>query len=178
MTPQDVLAFWTEAGAQRWFTPDASFDALCRERVLPAYRDAAEGRLAAWEDTADGALALVLLLDQMPRHMFRGEARSWATDEEALRIAEGAIGRGFDEKVAAALRRFFYLPHMHAEDLVVQDRSVELNARLGDPEVLTWARHHRDVVARFGRFPHRNDALGRSSDPDELSFLSAGGFRG
>lgn len=177
-TPDEVIAFWREAGPARWFNKDEDFDTLCRARFLATYERAAAGDLNEWELSAEGALALLILLDQMPRNMFRGERRAWATDASALLIAERAIDKGFDAAVDPELRRFFYLPFMHAEDLAAQDRSVLLNEPLGDPDIIAFARHHRDVVARFGRFPHRNTVLGRESTPEELAFLEEDAFRG
>jgi uncharacterized protein (DUF924 family) len=176
--PDEILAFWKEAGAERWFARDDAFDERCRARFLPAQEDAAAGRLPEWERTPEGALALVLLLDQMPRNMFRGTARAWATDPKAKGVAERAIGRGFDREIEPLLRAFFYLPFMHGEDMSSQDRSVALYESAGDESGAYWARHHRDIVARFGRFPHRNAALGRESTPEEVAYLAAEGFPG
>ncbi len=146
--------------------------------ALPrTYEAAARGDLAEWELSPEGALALVILLDQLPRNMFRGTRRAYATDPAALLLVERAIERGFDTTVAPDMRRFFYLPFMHAEDLSAQERSVVLNETV-DADSLKWARHHRDVIARFGRFPHRNALLGRESTADEEAFLSEDGFRG
>lgn len=178
VTPGEIIRFWHEAGPERWFTKDDSFDALCRARFLPAYDLARTGRLKGEWETAEGALALVLLLDQMPRNMFRGDPRSWATDADALRIAERAIDRGFDRQVEPDMTRFFYMPFMHSEDVAVQERSVTLNERLGDEEISYYAHHHRDIVARFGRFPHRNAVLGRTSSAEEIAFLEEDAFRG
>jgi uncharacterized protein (DUF924 family) len=174
----EIVAFWRDLGRERWFGHDEEVDRLCRERFLPAYEAAAAGELAAWEDSAEGALALLILLDQMPRNMFRGAPGAWATDPLAQRIASDAIARGFDRATARELRQFFYLPFMHAEDTVLQARSLGLYEGHGDPENLAFARHHHDIVARFGRFPHRNAALGRASTPEELAFLEEDGFRG
>ncbi|MDB5510969.1 MAG: hypothetical protein JWR08_452 [Enterovirga sp.] len=177
-TPEAVVAFWQEAGPGAWFTKSTAFDALCRSRFLPAYEAAARGELSSWERDATGALALLILLDQMPRNMFRGQPRTWATDPLALAAAERAVARGFDLEVPEALRGFFYLPFMHAEDMAAQERSVALYEERGSADSLTWARHHRDIVARFGRFPHRNAVLGRVSTPEELAFLDEDEFRG
>ncbi|WP_046867866.1 DUF924 family protein [Microvirga massiliensis] len=177
-TAQDVVAFWRAAGPDRWFEKDEAFDEACRERFLPTYEAAARGDLPEWETTPEGSLATVLLLDQFPRNMFRGTRRVYATDPTAVLAAERAIEKGHDREVDPSLRRFFYLPFMHAEDLAHQERSVTLNRELGDPDTLRWAEHHRDIIARFGRFPHRNALQGRESTPEEAAFLADGGFKG
>jgi uncharacterized protein (DUF924 family) len=171
-TPAEVIAFWRAAGPDKWFSKDEGFDEECRARFLVTHEAAAAGDLNAWELTPEGALALCLLLDQFPRNMFRGTRRAWRSDPVALDVAERAIERKHDEAVEPDLRRFFYLPFTHAEDLAAQERAVELAERLGDHDVLKWARHHRDIVARFGRFPHRNAILGRASTPEEAAFLA------
>lgn len=173
----EVVRFWRDAGPSRWFRGDATFDAEFRRGFLPAHEAAAAGRLAPWTRSAEGALALLLLLDQFPRNAFRGTPRAYATDALARETADAAIRSGFDREVDAQLRQFFYLPFMHSEDPRDLERCVELNGELGG-ESLRWARHHRDVVARFGRFPHRNAALGRTSSPEEERFLAEGGFSG
>lgn len=175
--PQALLAFWREAGPARWFRPDDAFDAEFRERFLAAHEAAAAGQLEHWSATPDAALALVLLLDQFPRNAFRATPRMYATDPQARAAADAAIAAGHDQRVDAQLRPFFYLPFMHAEDLGALDRCVELMEPVGG-ESLRFARHHRDIVARFGRFPHRNALLGRSSSQEERRFLAEGGFRG
>jgi uncharacterized protein (DUF924 family) len=169
--PLDVLAFWLQAGPERWFTPDAAFDAEIRARFLPAYEAAMSGGLNTWQDNAEGALALLLLLDQFPRNMFRGTPRAYAGDALARAIAGRAIERGFDRNYQVPLRRFFYLPFMHSEDLGDQERCVSLCRAAGDAEGLKYAEHHADIIRRFGRFPHRNAILGRSSSAAELQFL-------
>jgi uncharacterized protein (DUF924 family) len=155
----------------RWFSAHDAFDEACRSRLLGTYEAAARGDLNEWELSPRGALALLLLLDQFPRNLFRGARRAYATDQAALLAAERASERGHDTGVEPALRRFFYTPFMHAEDLAQQERSVTLNEATGDPELAKWARHHRDIVARFGRFPHRNAVLGRESTSEEQVFL-------
>jgi uncharacterized protein (DUF924 family) len=176
-SPSDVVRFWRDAGPSRWFRGDAAFDAEFRARFLAAHEAAAAGRLSHWARSADGALALVLLLDQFPRNAFRGTPRVYATDALARERTDAAIRAGLDREVDPQLRQFFYLPFMHSEDLRDLERCVALNAELGG-ESLRWARHHRDVIARFGRFPHRNAALGRASSPEEERFLAEGGFSG
>ena len=177
-TPDEVVAFWRDAGPDRWFEPDEAFDAACRERFLLTHEAAARGDLNEWELSPDGSLALLLLLDQFPRNMFRRTRRAYRTDAAAVDAADRAIEKGFDGQVEPALRRFFYLPFMHSEELRDQDRSVTLNERLGDEECIKWARHHRDIVARFGRFPHRNSVLGREGTPEEARFLQNSAFAG
>jgi uncharacterized protein (DUF924 family) len=177
-TPDEVIAFWREAGPERWFAKDESFDRVCHERFYLTYEAAARGDLAEWELTPEGALAVVLLLDQFPRNMFRGTRRAYATDHAALMTADRAVERGHDRRVDPSLRRFFYLPFMHSESLRHQERSLALNEELGDPEVMKWARHHHDIVARFGRFPHRNAWVGRETTPEEARFLEESEFRG
>ena len=175
VTSAEIMDIWRQAGPERWFSQDAGFDALCRERFLLTYEAAARGDLNEWEIEPEGALAVVLLLDQFPRNMFRGARRAYATDPAALFAADRAIERGYDKAVAPELRRFFYLPFLHSEDLGDQDRSVALNEALGEADSIKWAQHHREIVARFGRFPHRNAILGRESTPEEAAFLAEEG---
>lgn len=181
-TPAAVLAWWRAAGRARWFGGDPAFDAAVRAALLPAYEDAAAGRLDHWAGTAEGAAALLILLDQVPRNVFRGTPRAFATDAQALAVAERAIARDFDVapgvNAAPSLRGFFYLPLMHAEDPARQARCVALYRAAGDDDGLAYARLHQDVIARFGRFPHRNPVLGRPMTADEQAYLDAGGFRG
>jgi uncharacterized protein (DUF924 family) len=175
---RDVVAFWQTAGPDKWFTKDSEFDAAVRARFLATYRAAASGELGAWETTPEDALALLVVLDQFPRNMFRGRAETYAADPLARAVAERALARGFDRAVAQELRTFFYLPFMHSETLADQERSLALYRALGDEESLRYAQDHADIIRRFGRFPHRNPALGRASTPDEQAFLAAGGFAG
>jgi uncharacterized protein (DUF924 family) len=174
----DVVSFWKEAGPERWFNKNAAFDKEIRERFFDTYEAAATGRLSDWEQSAQGALALLILLDQFPRNMFRGDARAFATDPLARAITAGAIIRGFDSQVPKELRSFFYLPFEHSEDLADQERCIALNKATGDADGLKWAEIHADIIRRFGRFPHRNAALGRTTTPKEQAFLDGGGFAG
>ena len=175
---EDVLAFWLAAGHERWFEPDEAFDAAIRERFTATYEDAAAGRLRAWENSPEGAIALVIVLDQFPRNMFRGSARSYATDPLARAVAGKAIEKGFDQRIAMPQRSFFYLPFEHSEQLADQERSVALMGATGDADLLKWAELHADIIRRFGRFPHRNAVLGRATTPEEQAFLDEGGFDG
>lgn len=177
-TPAEVLDFWFAAGPQKWFSKDDAFDAAIRERFLPTYEAAAAGRLADWEATPEGALALVIVLDQFPRNMFRGSRRTFATDDFALAVAKRAIARGFDRKLELPKRNFFYLPFMHSEKLADQERCVELSRQSGDKNTLKYAELHADIIRRFGRFPHRNALLGRATTAEEQAFLDGGGFAG
>ncbi|MBT2302870.1 DUF924 family protein [Variovorax paradoxus] len=173
----DVATFWTEAGPQRWFAKDEAFDAEFKSRFEAAHHAAATGALDAWAVDAEGALALLVLLDQFPRNAWRNSGHMFATDGKARAVARAAIATGLDRQIEAALRPFFYLPFMHSESLQDQERSVELNAEL-DANTQRFAVLHRDIIARFGRFPHRNKALGRETTPEEQVFLDEGGFAG
>jgi len=177
-TADDVLAFWRAAGSKKWFAKDEAFDAAIKARYLPTYEAAARGALTDWEATPEGALALLIVLDQFPRNMFRSDARAYATDALARNITERVLARGFDQRVAAAERLFFYLPFEHSETLADQERACALVRALGDADLLRWADLHADIIRRFGRFPHRNAVLGRTSTPAEQAFLDEGGFAG
>jgi uncharacterized protein (DUF924 family) len=177
-TAADIIDFWREAGPERWFERDDDFDAVIRSRFLAAHEAAARGDLATWRDGADGALALLILLDQFPRNMFRASAHAFATDPLARATAKHALGHSFDQATAEPMRQFFYLPYMHSESLADQDFAVRLYEARGGPEQLKYAAIHRDVIARFGRFPHRNRVLGRDTTPEEQAFLDGGGFAG
>lgn len=176
-TAAEIVRFWRDAGPDRWFAKDAAFDARFRAHCQPLHEAAAQGELASWQGTPEGALALVLLLDQFPRNCFRDTARMFATDAIARTVASQAIAAGFDQAVEPELRVFFYLPFEHSEDLADQDRSVALAAPL-DETYRRYADLHRDIIRRFGRFPHRNAILGRASTPEEQRFLDDGGFSG
>lgn len=177
-SPADILAFWREVGPPRWFSADPGIDAAIRTRFLAIHEAAASGLLAAWEDTADGALALLIVLDQFPRNMFRGTARAFASDALARAVASRALARGFDLRFGNPERRFFYLPFMHSEDLADQERCLSLCAAAGDREGVDYSVIHADIIRRFGRFPHRNSTLGRATTAEEAAFLADGGFAG
>ena len=172
-----VVAFWREAGAGLWFAKDDAFDRRFRERFLSLYEAAARGQLGGWLETAEGALGLVILLDQYPRNSFRGTLRMYASDALAREVATAAIDAGHDRAVPLELQLFFYLPFGHSENLADQGRSVALARRLGQPN-LSHAERHRDIIRRFGRFPHRNPILGRTMRPEEQHFLDEGGYAG
>jgi uncharacterized protein (DUF924 family) len=174
----DVLTFWRDAGPDKWFGKDDAFDRAIQDNFLATHEAAASGQLQYWERTPDGALALVIALDQFPRNMFRGSARAFAADALARDAADRALAKGFDRKVAPALRAFFYLPLMHSEKINDQERCVALCRTLGNEDNLKYAELHADIIRRFGRFPHRNAVLGRESTPAEQAFLNGGGFAG
>jgi uncharacterized protein (DUF924 family) len=180
-TPAEVVAFWRNAGPKAWFSKTPAFDQDLRTRFLDLHFAASRGELNAWAETAEGALALLLLLDQFPRNMFRGSAHAFATDPLARTVARRAIERGFDEQLPLELRPFLYLPFEHSEHPADQTLSVELCGKLvplGDGESLKWAKIHQDIIERFGRFPHRNACLGRPTLAEEQAFLEGGGFSG
>ena len=168
----DLLAFWFEERVrQRWFNPDPALDVEIRDRFGALVEEAALGRLKAWEATAEGALALCLLLDQFPRNIHRGTPRAFEHDTQARAVADRALARGYDKALPVPHRMFLYLPFEHSEDLADQDRSVELFRDMGDVEGLRYAERHRDIIARFGRFPHRNRIVLRESTDEEDAFL-------
>ncbi|MDP8916019.1 MAG: DUF924 family protein [Pseudomonadota bacterium] len=175
VTPADVVTFWGRAGPERWFSKDPAFDAEIRARFEAAHFAAARRELDGWADAPEGALALMLLLDQFPRNLFRASAHQFATDPLARMFAERALAAGHDRETGAELRRFFYLPFEHSEDAQDQDRAVALCEASGDEDALLWAHKHQEVIRRFGRFPHRNAALGRETSPEEQAYLDAGG---
>ena len=177
-SPADIVSFWRDAGPERWFKKDAAFDDEIRDHFLLTHEAAATGKLSEWEATAEGALALLILLDQFPRNIFRGDARAFASDPLARSIAAGALVRGYDAQVPAAMRGFFYLPFGHSENLADQERAVAFYKAIGDADGLKWAEIHADIIRRFGRFPHRNVVLGRTTTPEEQAFLDGGGFSG
>lgn len=176
-TAREVADFWRDAGPERWFAKNDEFDAAFISRFSEAHQAAARGELDHWAQDAQGALALLVLLDQFPRNAWRNNPHMLATDGKALAVAKQALAAGLDQQAGAELRPFFYLPFMHSEVLAEQQRSVELNAAL-DANTQRFAVLHRDIVARFGRFPHRNRMLGRESTAQEQEFLDKGGFAG
>jgi uncharacterized protein (DUF924 family) len=176
-----VIAFWRQSGPKSWFAADPAFDAACRDFVT-LHEEAAAGRLTAWEDSAPSAVALILVTDQFPRNIYRHSAHAFATDEMARNVADRAIARSFDQMTDADLRLFFYLPFEHHEDAASQARAVtlceKLSAETGVKDWLDFALLHQRLIARFGRFPHRNAVMGRISSPEEIAYLAEGGFAG
>ena len=175
IVPGELVDFWRDAGMAKWFRGGEAFDAECRTRWLDAHFSAARREFDDWMDDAEGALALVLLLDQIPRNVFRNSGHAFATDPLALHYARRAIDAGHDANIDAALRFFLYMPFEHSEAIADQHRAVELFTAIDSTDLLGYATAHCDVIARFGRFPHRNAALGRSNTPEEQAWLDAGG---
>ncbi|HEY1099393.1 MAG TPA: DUF924 family protein [Myxococcota bacterium] len=172
-----VLEFWRAAGPGKWFAKDDAFDEAFRARFLGVHEAVAVAYDPSWLADAGTALSLVLLLDQFPRNCFRDSPRMYASDDKAQVAADAAIAAGHHLKVEPELRVFFSLPFTHAEDLASQERGVAFATPVGG-EALKAAKEHRDIIKRFGRFPHRNEILGRASTDDEKAFLAAGGFAG
>jgi uncharacterized protein (DUF924 family) len=174
--PAEILAFWREAGPDRWYKKDDAFDAEVRRRYFDLWKRASAGELSAWETSDDGALALTIVLDQFPRNMFRGKPEAFSSDAKALAVEERAIAHGADVRIDPELLEFLYMPFMHSEALTDQLRCVELFQ--SSPDNLKYAREHADIIRQFGRFPHRNGTLGRATTPEEQAYLDAGGFSG
>jgi uncharacterized protein (DUF924 family) len=168
----EVLRFWFEETPPRaWFVRDEALDAEIRKRFGALHASLNEKVPASVTTTPLGALATVIVLDQFSRNLYRNSPRAFSADPTSLAIAQEAIAAGFDRDLSTQQRTFLYMPFQHAEDRAVQERSVELFTQLGDPGSLDYARQHREVIERFGRFPHRNRVLGRESTPDEIEFL-------
>ncbi|KSB91472.1 hypothetical protein AS593_05440 [Caulobacter vibrioides] len=180
--PQDILGFWTEAGPKKWFEKNWAFDEAIRLKYEPTHHAAARGDYDDWVETPEGSLALIIVLDQFPRNLYRRSGHAFATDGKARAVARAAIAKGHDTAAPPELRYFFYLPFEHSESLADQELCIELCAGMqadtGDEDSIKWAIIHRDIIARFGRFPHRNVALGRETTPAEQAFLDEGGFAG
>lgn len=170
----EVIRFWFEETAPpQWFQKNPEFDDLVRRRFLSVYEAAREGRYDSWAQDAEGALALCIVLDQFPRHMFRDTPQAFMTDDQALSIVRDAIGKGFDQVLEPVKRGFLYLPFQHSEELAEQERSLKLYTAMKNenPAGYIYAVRHHEAIARFGRFPHRNRILGRESTSEELEFL-------
>lgn len=176
IAPAEISRFWIdEVGPKGWYTPSDALDQTIRDRFMAAWIEAP--RLAAeWAGTAEGTLAALILTDQFPRNMFRNDARAFSTDPLALRIARAAIDAGHDLATPEPARQFFYLPFEHSEELSDQNRAVALFAERMPGENLIHAEIHRDTIAKFGRFPWRNEALGRIPTESERMVMEAGGY--
>ncbi|GAB5445813.1 DUF924 family protein [Gymnodinialimonas sp.] len=176
--PADVVTFWLTAGPEKWYVQDAAFDQAIRDQFGEVWHAADSGQMPDWAQDASGALALVILLDQFPRNMFREDSRAFATDAKALEVTEDCLSKGWDLEIAEPERQFIYMPFMHSEDMAHQNRGVELmDTRMTTGNNALHARAHREIIARFGRFPYRNAALGRDMTPEEQVFIDGGGYR-
>lgn len=173
----DVLDFWLEAGPAKWYAKDDGFDEAIRDQFGQTWRAANDDHLPDWARDADGALALVILLDQFPRNMFREDPRAFDTDTKALEITGVCLAHGWDRDIAEPQRQFIYMPFMHSENMDHQNTCVELmETRMTQGNNALHARVHREIIARFGRFPYRNAALGRTMTPEEQAFIDDGGY--
>ena len=174
ITPVDILDFWYEPPmSEHWFTSTPAIDAAILVRYQALWEKAGAGELAAWQESADGCLALCIVLDQFPLNMFRGQARSFSTEQQAVAVTKHAVAQGLDALLPTDRQAFLYMPLMHSEHLADQDESVRLFDASGLQGNAHFARHHRELVRRFGRFPHRNAVLGRVSTADELAYLNS-----
>jgi uncharacterized protein (DUF924 family) len=171
----DILRFWFEEIAPKnWFRRDTAVDAAIKARFGEIYEELKAGVPAEWLARPEGYLAAILVLDQFPRNMLRDDARAFATDEDALALANRAIAKGLADKLTPKQRSFLYMPFQHSEDAADQARSVGLYTALGNPLNLDFALRHQAVIDRFGRFPHRNAMFGRASTGEEEAFLAKG----
>ena len=164
--------------SEHWFSSTPEIDANIRSRYSVLWLQAAQGDLDHWQETAEGCLALCIVLDQFPLNMFRGDAKSFSTEQQAVAVAKHAVVRGLDQHVPVERRAFLYMPLMHSESSADQDESVRLFEAAGLDGNARFAHHHRDLIRRFGRFPHRNEVLGRETTDEERAFLASGGFAG
>lgn len=170
----EIISFWYAPQVKPlWFKSTPEFDQQLRDKFLDTLEAAQRGQLDAWRESAYGALALAILFDQFPLNMFRGNARGFATEQHARDVANHAIENKLDQQLNPQEKIFLYMPFMHSEDLADQDKSVELYAAAGLEDNLRFAKHHREIIRRFGRFPHRNDVLGRSSTEEEQVYLNS-----
>ncbi len=172
--PRHVLTYWFEEGMEKhWFRATPALDAAIRQRFEGVWQAAADGHLSGWEDSPEGSLALVIVLDQFPLNMFRGTPKAFSTERDAVRVTRRAVERGHDRAFEGARKAFLYMPLMHSEDLADQDESVRLYQAAGLADNLRFAKHHRTLIRRFGRFPHRNRILGRESNDEENAYLAS-----
>ncbi len=176
--PRDVLDFWFAAGEAKWFVKSDDFDTEIVTSFKRHHEAARDGAYDDWGETANGCLALIILLDQFSRNMYRGSGETFAADEKALALAKSTVEKGFDMELPQNVRMWIYLPYEHSEVMADQERCIELMERSKLDDVIEWAHQHADIIRRFGRFPHRNAVLGRQSTQEEITFLEDGGFAG
>lgn len=176
-TSAAVLAFWETAGPAAWYAQDDVFDQSIRDQFGATWATAADAKLPDWAVDANGAMALILLLDQFPRNIFRNDPRAFATDAMARDVAGKMLTEEWDREIHGAMRQFVYMPFMHSEDRAHQDICVDLmETRMGGGSNALHARAHREIIKRFGRFPYRNNALSRDTTPEEQAFMDDGGY--
>jgi uncharacterized protein (DUF924 family) len=175
VSAEDIIGFWfKEIDKSNWFNSTPEFDAYLRERFQGVVRDALNDRLDSWKETPDGSLALVVVLDQFPLNMYRGEAQSFAGESKSREVARNAIDQNFDQSLTDDKKAFLYMPFMHSENIKDQNLSVTLFEKAGLEKNLRFAEHHREIIKRYGRFPHRNKIIGRESSADEIAYLNSG----
>lgn len=172
----DLLETWWSLGEESWFSQSDETDAMLRERFGSLVEDARAGAIGDWKDAPHTALALMLLLDQLPRNLFRGTPEAFSSDANAVNLAHHVRAQGFDKAYRGMDRGFFYLPYMHAEDMELQSLCCDLYRGMGNQNAYYYALLHMDAIRRFGRFPHRNAMLGRISTPQEEAYMATGGF--
>lgn len=172
ITPQNIIHFWfVENGSEQWFQKNTEFDECIRTKFHTVYDDALHGKTAGWRTTPEGRLAEILILDQFARNMFRGTPQAFAGDQKALALAKDAVATGDDTRLDSTQRQFVYMPFMHSESREVHAEAVALFEKLGNPQALTYELMHKEIIDRFGRYPHRNSILGRASTSEEVEFL-------
>ena len=175
-SPSTIIKFWfEEIKPANWFTKSEAFDQQIRARFMETYEFVKSEKSKAWRETAEGRLAEIIVLDQFPRNMFRDSPQSFATDALALRLSKEAVEKGEDKKLSTTQRSFLYMPYMHSEDISAHDEAIKLFALPGLEGNLKFERKHRDIIVKFGRYPHRNQILGRTSTPEEIAFLKTEG---
>ena len=172
----EILDFWWAADSPKWFNGGEAFDQEIRENFEADVEAANHGDYDDWTKTPHGTLALLLLLDQFSRNIYRGSPKAFASDAKAVQVALESLNKNFHQAYPMGCRMFFFMPFQHSEEMNMQDLSVDLFRRLGDQDAYHYALIHMDVIRRFGRFPHRNKVLGRTSTPEETEFLASGGF--
>lgn len=173
---EDIIKFWfEELTPKNWFSKDTTVDEKIREKFSQIYRKAAQGELFDWRTTAHGRLAEIIILDQFPRNMFRGSALAFSTDSQALILAQEAVLGGWDHKLTTSEKAFLYMPYMHSESILIHEEAMRLFSQPGLEFNLEFEIQHKNIIERFGRYPHRNELLGRTSSPEEVEFLKQDG---
>ena len=174
VSPAEVVEFWfSEPIRKQWFNAGEGLDEDIRQRFLSTWHADRDGELRSWETSAEGALAWVIVLDQLPLNMFRGQSESFSTEAASREVAARAISAGLDQQLSQQHKLMLYMPYMHGESMPDQDRAIELFSAAGLADNARWAAHHRGIIERFGRFPHRNAILGRDSTPEEIEWLAS-----